>query len=212
MKTASLIPGHIYMGGTSGNAGDDPISKLLNVGNACGIRSKKNKENELAYISLVTNPINQKNYPDFLDNETKILTYYGDQKTPGKHYLDTKQKGNLNLENLFKTSYYQKNAKLHLFPCFYFEKIGKKGRNYLYHGIAYPYVSQKEFHEVCNIAQITSDNGIINNLKFSFTVNSDEEVSRQWLLSLTRDSSDIELAPNSWKLFLKNRFNQTSLT
>ena len=40
-------------------------------------------------------------WPDFLDEETGIFRYYGDNREPGRALTDTKKKGNLILETTF---------------------------------------------------------------------------------------------------------------
>ncbi|KAF1306121.1 HNH endonuclease, partial [Candidatus Enterococcus willemsii] len=204
LSASALIPGNIYKGGNKGNIGDDPFTSLLGVGNSGGMRPKVNQDGKLAYIVLISNSSNQHEYPDEFDSSNNLLTYYGDQRKPGKHFAETKHKGNINIKKLFELSY--NGDSIELFPCFYFEKIEGKGRNYKYIGLAYPFVKNKTFEEVCHILNIQSKTGSINNYKFLFTVDSKTIVTREWLNSLVKNQTDIKKsAPASWINFIKDR-------
>ncbi len=202
LNNSSLKPGFIYKGGNLGNISDDPFNALLHVGNAAGMRPKKNKDGRLAYIVLITNPSNHTDYPDELHEESNILTYFGDQKIPNKSYLDTKQKGNFNIENLYHEFHSKKPNLNYLYPCFYFEKIGSTGRDYKFHGIAYPFVEDTKLSDVCRLVTSQSDSGTIENLKFSFSLDTTNEVTRAWLADLISGNNNTSNAPTSWKNFL----------
>ncbi|MGY3704406.1 hypothetical protein BW731_07060 [Vagococcus martis] len=203
LSTAALIPGCIYQGGNKGNVGDDPITRLLGVGNSGGMRPKINWDKEIAYIVLLSNPANFHEYPDNLDISNNVLTYYGDQRVANKHYSETKHKGNINVKGLFEQVHSGNLIKT--FPCFYFEKIGGKGRNYRYVGIAYPFVKNKKLEEVCKNIKIQSGNGVIDNYKFLFTIDSTTIVTREWLNSLIIGIENSQkYAPKSWINFLES--------
>ncbi|EOB3523571.1 HNH endonuclease [Enterococcus faecalis] len=204
LSTSALIPGNIYKGGNKGNVGDNPFTSLLGVGNSGGMRPKVNRNKKLAYIVLISNPSNQHEYPDEFDSSNNLLIYYGDQRKPGKHFSETKHKGNINVKKLFEESY--TNNSKQLFPCFYFEKIEGKGRNYKYIGLAYPFVRNKNLEEVCQNLSIHSQNGIVNNYKFLFTIDSKTIVTREWLNFLVNNQGDIKkCVPASWIKFIEDR-------
>lgn len=204
LKNVSLKPRYIYKGGKQGNISDDPFNALLNVGNAAGMRPKKNINGNLAYIVLITNPSNHEEYPDKLNKDLNILTYFGDQRIPERDYLDTKQKGNFNIEKLFHEVFSKNCNNANLFPCFYFEKNGDTGRDYTFHGIVYPLTKNQKLNEVCEKVIIPSDKGIIENLKFLFALDTASEISRDWLTDLLLDNKNSSNAPASWKEFIQN--------
>ena len=73
----------VYESGTLGHAGDDPLHKLLGVANMSGFRPKnKTTCSDPAYIVLYTSK-EEHEWPDFLDENTGILRYYGDNRKPG---------------------------------------------------------------------------------------------------------------------------------
>ena len=75
---------------------------------------------------------------DFLDIETGIFTYYGDNRTPGYSLLNTSKKGNKCLENLFNWTHVGGDKRKKIPPIFVFIKEGKKGRDYRFRGLVVP--------------------------------------------------------------------------
>ena len=66
-------------------------------------------------------------WPDYLDEETGIFRYYGDNREPGRELTDTKKKGNIILEMAFELL----NEGVHLEdmpPFFIFKKTGGRQR------------------------------------------------------------------------------------
>lgn len=207
LSTAALVPGNIYKGGQRGNVGDDPFNKLLGVGNAGGIRPKKNQDNELAYVLLISNNSNQHEYPDCFDSSTNVLTYYGDQRKPNLDYLTTKQRGNLNLENLFIDTHAGKTS--NPFPCFYFQRVGSKGRDYKYIGLAYPFVNSKKNSKSYSLVKREVGEGVVQNLRFLFWIDDTSTISRAWLdfLVTGQRARKVE-APESWNMKISKSSNK----
>ena len=105
LEHADLIIDAIYKGGTSGNVGDDPLSKLFpKLGNMSGFRKVKRKDNpsKFSYVVLYTS-MNELEWPDYLDEETGVFRYYGDNRKPSRPITQTKQGGNKLLEDVFAT-------------------------------------------------------------------------------------------------------------
>lgn len=96
-----LIVDHIYSGSRKGNASDDPLPQLIGVDNGAGFRhlGKRPDIDMLKLLALKSN-FNDPDWPDHLDTENGLFTYYGDNKTVrGIH--DTPRQGNQILRNLF---------------------------------------------------------------------------------------------------------------
>ena len=85
ISNCDLIIDSIYEGGNYGNVGDDPISKILPVGNQRGFRYT-GKMDKLKYIVLYTSGEDM-DWPDKIDSETGIFQYYG----VNKHSYKTRQ-------------------------------------------------------------------------------------------------------------------------
>lgn len=70
--------------------------------NAGGFRKKlcEDGSEKYAYVVLYIS-MEELEWPDFLDEETGIFCYYGDDREPGRELTDTKKKSNKILEMAF---------------------------------------------------------------------------------------------------------------
>ena len=93
LSTASLNVDAVYKGGTVGNVGDDPISKLVGTGNQGGFRYVGSVDEGLKLCVLYSSLV-ELDWPDSLDPDTGRFTYYGDNRRPGHEIHDTRRKGN----------------------------------------------------------------------------------------------------------------------
>ncbi|HIL38412.1 MAG TPA: restriction endonuclease, partial [Planctomycetes bacterium] len=53
LATAPLVVDAVYRGGTAGNAGDDPLARLLPVGNQGGFRFKGSPEKGTVKLAVL---------------------------------------------------------------------------------------------------------------------------------------------------------------
>lgn len=135
LAQADLIVDAVYEGGTSGNAGDDPIGKLLPVGNSGGIRFR-GRIGAPKVIALVTSGADA-DWPDWLDVETGVLTYFGDNKRPGHELHETSRRGNQLLRNIFDWSNGSLADRQCVPPILVFGGTGVR-RNHRFLGLAVP--------------------------------------------------------------------------
>src|SRR5690606_21992447 len=138
LKKSDLIIDTIYKGGKRGNTSDDPLSKLFpKLGNMSGFR-KKNRDDDsgkLAYVILYTS-MSEIEWPDYLDVETGVFRYYGDNRKAGNHLTDTKQGGNKLLEEVF--GILNSGENLDDIPPFFVFKKANEGRDVQFLGLAAP--------------------------------------------------------------------------
>ncbi len=99
LETADLLIDARYAGGRNGNASDDPLTRLLSLSNGGGFRTRGKYEDPrlIALSSSMEDP----DWPDDLDLTTGVLTYYGDNKQPGRKLNETPRRGNFLLEQMF---------------------------------------------------------------------------------------------------------------
>ena len=92
LAEADLRVDATYQGGRTGNAGDDPFPRLLGLSNMGGFRYR----GTLAELDMVvlTSSLTDPEWPDGLDQDTGVFTYYGDNKDPGQALHDTPRNGN----------------------------------------------------------------------------------------------------------------------
>lgn len=96
LEKADLVIDAIYKGGLAPNMSADPFHKLLpNCENSGGFRKvlRKDGSGQYAYVVLYTS-MEELEWPDYLDEETGVFRYYGDNREPGRELTDTKKKGN----------------------------------------------------------------------------------------------------------------------
>ena len=206
LNQAELIVDAIYKGGNSGHFADEPIHHIFPK---CGVNGgfRKVKRNDgsdkLAYVILYTT-MSELEWPDYLDEETGILRYYGDNRKPGRGITDTKLKGNKLLEQVFASLNNDSFADIP--PFFIFKKVGD-GRDVQFLGLAAP-----------GNPRISPDRDLIafwrsmnakrfQNYEAYFTIlnTGKKPISRTWINALINNNKDnIKFAPKAWVNFILN--------
>ena len=125
----------MYRGGTAGSVADDPLNRLIPVGNAGGFRYKGSSEAPLL-IALYTTGA-EDDWPDSLDPPTSTFTYYGDNRKPGRNLLDTPRHGNEILRRTFERAHGDPPARAQVAPHLLFAKAGQ-GRDVVFRGLLAP--------------------------------------------------------------------------
>ena len=193
LSKSDLFIDAIYLGGKQKNLGAEVLSKLFSVGNAGGfrvvIRSKK-----VAYVVLYSSG-GDIDWPDNLDRETGIYTYYGDNKTPGRDLHDTKNGGNTYLRTWFE--YLHNEMRNQIPPIFIFEKV--KGRDMRYLGLAVPGSALLEPTEDLVALWRTKDSQRFLNYRSKFTILDIPVISRAWLNDLENEITDSKNTPQAFK-------------
>jgi hypothetical protein len=197
LEHADLVIDAIYEGGVSGNAGDDPISKLMGCGNQGGFRQKGALE-DIKYCVLYSELSNHE-WPDELNSERGQFIYFGDNKKPGHELHDTNKKGNLILKNTFESLHSVNRNKIP--PFFIFTKVPGAGRAVSFRGLAVPGAS--------NIAQTDDlvavwksvEGKRFQNYKAVFTILNEPVIKRDWIKSLQGAGSK-ENAPSTLSKWL----------
>jgi Restriction endonuclease AspBHI N-terminal len=137
LEHSDLVVNAIYEGGTKGNASDDALAKLLKVGNQGGFRIHgKWKAHEFRYAVLYTSGA-ETDWPDRLDVNTGLFTYYGDNRKPGKPLHQTSRRGNEMLRLVFEAIHAPTPQRQLVPPFFVFGKVGR-GRDRQFLGLAVP--------------------------------------------------------------------------
>lgn len=210
LEKSDLIVDCVYKGGTAPNMSAEPFHKLIpGCENAGGFRKKLREDGsgKYAYVVLYTS-MEELEWPDYLEEETGIFRYYGDNREPGKELTDTKKRGNKILEMVFSLL----NEGVHLEdmpPFLIFKKTGN-GRDIQFLGLAVP-----------GNPQISPDKDLIafwrtvkgkrfQNYEAYFTVldTGIKAISRKWIESLIYDhDNNLQYAPDVWKKFVKEGRN-----
>ena len=210
LKGQDLVVDEIYEGGKAGNTGDDPLSKLFpKLGNMSGFRKvrRENNKDKLAYVVLYTS-MSELEWPDYLDVETGIFRYYGDNRKAGNELTKTKQGGNKLLEEVF--SILNSNQNLDDIPPFFVFKKTGNGRDVQFLGLAAPGNPTISPDKDLVAFWRTIGSNWFQNYEAYFTILDTKNCSikQEWLEALLYNhEKSLELAPTVWKEFVKNGRN-----
>lgn len=210
LELADLYIDAVYKGGSAPNVSADPLHKLFPVcGNTGGFRKvlRTDGSGKLAYVVLYTT-MEEIEWPDYLDEETGVFRYYGDNRTPGKGILDTKAKGNQLLEQVFFSIHTNTNLE-DIPPFFVFKKIGDK-RDMKFLGLAVPgNPNIAPDQDLIAFWRSTSGNRFQNyEAYFSILDTGEVPISKKWIQSLISNHNEaLEIGPSAWKAFIKKGRN-----
>ena len=208
LSETDLIVDEVYGGSREGNAADDPLPQLLGVDNGAGFRhlGKRPKTSTLNLLVLKSN-FNDTDWPDSLDKETGLLTYYGDNKKAGDIH-NTPRQGNLILRNLFDSCHSQTKL-THFPPIFVFGGMGKGSyRDVRFLGLAVPGAKQLEHDEdlIALWKSSGSDKIRFQNYKATFTILDVNTITRKWIIDIQSGNAiSSNHAPKVWLDWVKNR-------
>jgi len=220
---ADLEKGAIYEGGHSSiSLKNDPLSQLFKlpgfkrgIGNMSGFR-KSNKElngkstKEHAFV-ILKDTQQKKKWPNQYLKDTETYVYYGDNEDPSKHYLDTKQKGNLFLEEVFHNTYGSEEDRRKIPPIFIFRSTGEHS-DVEFLGLAVPGIKGKDIGQSLQLKTFPDESESFDNLVAHFTILETPFISREWLRDLKDASRDaIVNAPEEWKKFIKDGIDSVRL-
>ncbi|MCJ0907035.1 hypothetical protein [Rhodococcus sp. ARC_M6] len=199
LADADLYVGAVYLGGSKGTAGDDPLAKLLPVGNQGGFRHAGSPTRGTVRLSVLYTSGAEAEWPDALDPETGVFTYFGDNRKPGRDLLKTTRGGNILLRNAFAAARADREDRLSVPPFLLFEKAGI-GRAVRFLGLLVPCEPSPEAEDVLTVVRHTASGQEFENYRARFTVLDTEVVSRSWLTSVLcgADTTNIE-CPGAWR-------------
>lgn len=103
LASADFVVDATFEGGTAGTMADDPLARLLPVGNQGGFRYRGSPPTPNLVVLLSTR--RQAAWPDDLDPYTGLYSYYGDNRTAGHELHDTRRRGNSILADAFRRAH-----------------------------------------------------------------------------------------------------------
>ncbi|WP_296828444.1 restriction endonuclease [uncultured Megasphaera sp.] len=209
LEESDLYVDAVYESGTVSDLRAEVLHHLLpKCGSSGGFRKVKRKgSNKFAYVVLYTS-MEELEWPDFLDTETGIFRYYGDNRKPGRLLTDTKLKGNQLLEDIFDCLN-GKGSLDDIPPFLIFKKTGER-RNVQFLGLAVPGNPKISPDRDLVAFWRTSQGERFQNYEAYFTVldTGEKPISRKWLQSLIDDHEHSnQYAPAAWLAFQKSGRN-----
>ncbi|WP_049802898.1 restriction endonuclease [Bradyrhizobium japonicum] len=190
-----------YEGGRRGNMGDDPLPRLLRVDNLGGFRYRGKVAGKL-HMLVLTSSMADADWPDSLDRETGVFTYYGDNKKPGRELHDTGRDGNLILQKIFELARGDADGRHNVPPTFIFVNAGT-WRDMTFLGLAVPGASDLDSSEELVAIWRTASGQRFQNYRARFTVLDVPVISRAWIDSLIAGNGDDAKAPEAWRTWVK---------
>ena len=206
LEEAPLIIDCIYKGGTAKNIKDEPLHRLLpRTSNQGGFRitHRKDDMSKPAYVVIYTS-LEELEWPDYLDVESGIFRYYGDNRHAGSELHNTRKKGNQLLKDVFDWLNTE-NAIKDIPPFLIFKKTGE-GRSVQFLGLAAP--GNINIPPDCDLISFwrTMDGQRFQNYEAYFTIldTGGDAINKEWLSKLIIDfENNLDLAPKCWKTFIK---------
>ena len=210
LNSADLIVDAVYEGGKISGKGSDVLHKLMpGCSNSGGFRKVMRKDGSglPAYVVLYTS-MSELAWPDYLDEETGVFRYYGDNKCAGRALLDTPRKGNQLLEFVFDCLNSRDESIKNIPPFFIFKTTGH-GWDVQFLGLAAPGNPKLSPDKDLVAFWRTMDGKRFQNYEAYFTVlDTKETIDRRWLDALVFNHADsIKYAPLAWNKFLKQGRN-----
>lgn len=210
LESADLVVDTIYKGGKVSGKASEVLHRLLpNCSNSGGFRKVMRKDGSglPAYVVLYTS-MQELAWPDYLDEETGIFRYYGDNRTPGKTILDTPRKGNQLLELVFDFLNSRDGSIKDVPPFLIFKKCGV-GWDVQFLGLAAPGNPKISPDKDLVAFWRTMDGQRFQNYEAYFTVlDTQVPINREWLNALIYNHDDsLQYAPDVWKKFINQGRN-----
>lgn len=180
---ADLVVEAEYEGGRAGTAADDPLARLVpGVGNQGGFRyAGSRKTRALRAVVLYTSGADT-DWPDALDRETGLFTYFGDNRVPGNELHATPRGGNDILRACFSDLHAGGGVRSRIPPFFVFTKASPAGgRSVRFLGLAVP--GGQDLLAADDLVAIwrTARDRRFQNYRATFTILDVASVPRSWL-------------------------------
>ena len=200
MPSGDLVVDGIYAGGRAGNASDDPLGELAGVSNSGGFRYLGSLE-QLRLVVLTTSR-SDPNWPDEVDKENGVFTYYGDNKNPGRELHDTPRFGNEILRRLFEQA---ANAvdRIQIPPILAFANTGTY-RDVTFLGLLVPGLAGHNSTDDLAAIWRAAEGRRFQNYRARFSILNVPVVRRDWLNDNIAGRPSHDLAPRPWLDWIKS--------
>jgi Restriction endonuclease AspBHI N-terminal/Restriction endonuclease len=176
-----------------------PLLKLFpGIGNMKGIRVVGNTPSWKLYV--LTSTESESDWPDSLDEATGLLTYWGDNRTPGKEMHD--QPGNRFFREIFARAASGSDERKRVPPGFYFTH-GDHGRDMVFRGMIIPKTNEVANSEELISVWRSSYGKRFQNYRARFTVLNATEIDLRWVRSVIEGKELKDLAPLAWKSWIE---------
>jgi len=202
LADADLVVDRVYRGGAAGNTSDDPLSKLLPVGNQGGFRTHGRPVQDTVKLVVLYTSGAEPDWPDALDPYTGTFTYFGDNWSPGRELHDTPRKGNLLLRKAFERAHADRAGRAQVPPFLLFDKPGT-GRDVRFRGLLAPGSDRISGEEDLVAVWRTTAGQRFQNYRARFTVLNVASVSQAWISQVKAGKPLGPDCPDSWRAWVE---------
>jgi hypothetical protein len=183
---------HAYAGSSSGNAGDDPIARLMpGTGNQGGIRVSGRQDNRRLVVLYTTGK--DVNWVDRLDGSNGQLTYFGGNQAPSDIFCLLMQSDRTRIQPFFLFRHYPRPE------SHWTVRLG---------GLVVPSGNRRAPSTSLDTVWQGKDGRSFQNYRACLTVLDDQVITRGWIRSIVAGTPDDVVAPVPWKAWRDNGIYQ----
>ncbi len=204
--STDLMVDAVYRGGRKGHAGDDPLPPLLKVGNFGGFRYRG--QVDALQLLVLTSSGKDPDWPDMLDRESGVYTYFGDNKSPGRTLHDTPKKGNQLLRRIFDLADSGTEGRRQVPPILLFANTGQS-RDVVFLGLAVPGTADLRASEDLVAVWRIANGSRFQNYRARFSILDAAALSRAWIEDIIAGNPHSSNAPSVWSKWVMTGRPQT---
>jgi len=205
LPSSDLTVDRRYRGGTRGTAADDPLARLVPVGNQGGFRYAGSPSRGTVKLCVLYTSGTETDWPDRLDVSTGDFSYFGDNRRPGSQLLMTRRRGNILLQDTFNRANAGPAERMTVPPYFLFEKSGV-GRDVVFRGLLAPGSPRLSPEEELVAVWRTTEGKRFQNYRAHFTVLDLPIVSREWITQVLDGDLLGSACPKVWRRWVDGVF------
>jgi len=199
-ESPNLLVDRIYQGGRRGNASDDPLPRLVGVSNQGGFRYIGTKDApKLVVLTSTENP----DWPDNLDKETGMFTYYGDNREPGHELHETRRFGNLLLRDMFERKHGSRDDRIKVPPVLVFSNTGTY-RDVEFRGLAVPGAQNLDANNDLVAVWKLRQGRRFQNYQARFTILDAPTISAGWIEDIKHGNPLSGNCPSAWRVWVES--------
>jgi len=201
-ETNGLLIDKVYEGGRRGNSSDDPLNPLIGVSNQGGFRILGTKESPR--LIVLSSSLKDPDWPDGIDKENGIFTYFGDNKTSGHELHDTPRYGNHLLKYIFEKSHGSKEERLLVPPILIFANTGYY-RDVQFLGLAVPGAQGLTSKDDLVAVWKLKVGRRFQNYQAKFTILDAQFISKAWINDIRSGRPLSQNCPYAWRLWIEKK-------
>jgi len=141
-------------------------------------------------------------WPDEMDKEIGVFTYFGDNKKPGHELHDTPRYGNLLLKYMFDHAHGDAHERAQVPPVLVFAK-GGAWRDMVFLGLAVPGASNLDANSDLIAVWKLRNGSRFQNYRAKFTILDAPKITRQWIAEVSAGQTVGPTCPKSWRAWVE---------